>query len=578
MGACSFYWHAACLLGVKNPSVAIIFRTECPVKLSLEVHQVLASINLALMNGDESALAAAFDGVDLQQLFNQKTIAVTRALGKKPMTLLLCTLAEQNNVEAVRAKHWLDCYQSVLQKKLAPAFSKLSANHVLRIALEALMAETSIEPASLVGQKIKGSTQSWQDAVELLLDHKAWRSTLSLVQHLGHSPQENEIWHQLSRSLSKRFHLYVDISGQAQVDVDYLMLAQIVSLCAAAADRANAPAIHRALTQLAASAFETAGEYDCAISALTGIDPHKQSAAIQIDLARCLCKKSDQLASIEKLDRAIALLASSQNNAEQIEHSALLGARPVMDTPDQGFDLQHASQALSDLSQMAQAKGTPVFLVSGTLLGYVREGQLLAHDKDIDVGIVGWENQYTLCMALQQSGLFKVSAHYLKGADTFYIPIQHNATGMWIDVFVYHPKGESWVTGVDFFFGHQQSFAFTPFEMKTIEFLGVSMQVPENAELNLTENYGNWRIPDASYLSHLESPSTMNKGNLDYMITARMSLIAACLQGQTLKIEKVLTLMNLYPQMPGAMSPNLMTTVQNAYLKQVETQKETCHA
>jgi len=191
---------------------------------------------------------------------------------------------------------------------------------------------------------------------------------------------------------------------------------------------------------------------------------------------------------------------------------------------------------------------------------------------------VGWENQYKLCMALQETGLFTVSTQHLKGQDTFYIPIKHNATGMWIDVFVYHPQEKHWVTGVDFFFGYRQTFAFTPFELQDIEFLGVTMKAPANAELNLTENYGNWRMPDASYLSHLESPSTMNKGNLDYMISARMLMLAACLKKQTLKIEKVLSLMRVYQEMPGAMSGTLMAKIEHAFLSTQTAAQETCHA
>ena len=90
------------------------------MKLTAQMHQVLATINTALIKGDDFAVANAFEGVDLSQLLSQETIAVTRALGKKPMTLLLCTLAEQNDVQGPRAKHWLDCYQSILRGHLAP--------------------------------------------------------------------------------------------------------------------------------------------------------------------------------------------------------------------------------------------------------------------------------------------------------------------------------------------------------------------------------------------------------------------------------------------------------------------------
>lgn len=548
------------------------------MKLTLEMHRALASINAALMKGDESALEAAFGDVDLQQLLSQDTIAVTRALGKKPITLLLCTLAAQNEVEVTRAQHWLACYQSILREKLESPLDGLSRQNVLRLSVESLIQKQSFTASSLSGKKIKGTAQAWQDALELLLDHKDWNSAFELLKHLGKEPAETQIWLQLSRSLSRRHPLYVEESGQAQVDIDYPTLAKLYGLCADAARRAKVPGVHKALMQLAASALETAGDLDKAIEQLQALDPQNNTLVLQIDLARCLCKQDHAQASIDRLDRAIELLVTSQNAAETLSTDALNGARSEAAGVEKSFDVKKASRALSDLTRMANEKGTPVFLVSGTLLGYVREGQLLAHDKDIDVGIVGWENQYNLCMALQETGLFTVSAQHLKGKDTFYIPIKHNATGMWIDVFVYHPQGKHWVTGVDFFFGYRQTFAFTPFELQDIEFLGVTMQAPANAELNLTENYGNWRVPDAAYLSHLESPSAMDKGNLAYMLSARMSMLSACLKKQPLKIEKVLSLMRVYQHMPGAMPENLMGQIDDTFLKPVFSQKEVCHA
>jgi hypothetical protein len=324
--------------------------------------------------------------------------------------------------------------------------------------------------------------------------------------------------------------------------------------------------------------LETDGDLDRAIEQLQVLDPAQNTLALQLDLARCYCKQGRAQASIDRLDRAIEILVSSQNASETLSADALEGTRPEGAKVEKSFDVKKASRALSDLTRMANEKGTPVFLVSGTLLGYVREGQLLAHDKDIDVGIVGWENQYNLCMALQETGLFTVSTQHLKGKDTFYIPIKHNDTGMWIDVFVYHPQGSHWVTGVDFFFGYRQTFAFTPFELQEIEFLGVKMQAPANAELNLTENYGNWRVPDASYLSHLESPSTMDKGNLAYMISSRMLMLSALLKKQNLKIEKILSLMGIYRDMPGAMSDELISKVESAFMKPVLEEKEMSHA
>jgi len=538
------------------------------MKLSIEMHRTLALINAALLKGDDQTLEKAFEGVDLTELLSQHTIAVVRGLAKDPLVMLLCTLAEHNDVEVSDAKRWLAAYQSIARRELQPVLQSLSDRHVRRLAVQALIVRQPIDAKILAVGKVKGSPQDWQEAWELLMDHKDWSSSLALLRHLGQQRVETEVWVRIARCLSSRHPLYVETSGLPQVDVDYKALASLYALCADAAGQAKVADVQRALKHLSASALETAGEHEEAALMLDRTDPQQRSVAVQLDVARCFCKQGNLPESIKRLDRALELLADNQLDQEKVELKPSQETRPGERESIKTFDLNKANKALSDLSEMANAKGTPVFLVSGTLLGCIREGQLLSHDKDIDVGIVGWENQYTLCMALQESGLFTVSAQHLKGQDTFYIPICHNATGMWIDIFVYHPQGQHWVTGVDFFFGYRQTFAFTPFELKEVEFLGVNMKIPAEAELNLTENYGEWRTPDPGYLSHLESPSTMNKGALPYMLTARLSAISALSgmsatsadqQGKSRqKLGKVLTLMQQYQHCPHGMSQRLI--------------------
>ncbi len=559
--------------------------------LSIEMHRSLAMLNAALLQGDEQALENAFVGVDLHELLSQSTITVVRGLGKDPLVMLLCTLATHNDVEVADAQRWLEAYQSIARRQLQPGLTELSTRHVRRMAVETLISQQPMQETQLRKTRLKGSAQDWQEAMELLIDHKDWSSTLALVKHLGGQLTETEIWVRISHCLSSRHPLYVERSGLAQVDVDYRALSALYELCADAARKAKVSDVQKALVHLSASALETAGEHAAAAAILDKTDPQSQSAAVQMDVSRCLCKQGDLLASIERLDRVIGLLLDSQLGHGQaaLPADALEAnqqTRPGDDGVGKTFDLKKANKALSDLSQMANAKGTPVFLVSGTLLGCIREGQLLSHDKDIDVGIVGWENQYALCMALQESGLFTVSAQYLKGKDTYYIPICHNATGMWIDIFVYHPQGEHWITGVDFFFGYRQTFAFTPFELKTVDFLGVDMNIPVNAELNLSENYGQWRTPDPLYISHLESPSTMNKGALPYMLTARMVTISALSAMSSMsydkqtkgikKLHKVLTLMREHQQRPGSMSGLLMERLSRCLELEADAYRAVC--
>ena len=534
------------------------------MKLSAEMHQVLSRLNLALFQQDHAALQATLESVDLQTLLSQNTIAVARGMGKSPLVMLLNTLAYHNEVEPRRAQLWLACYQSLVHQSLDPVVLQLSRDNVLRKVTEALIAGQSL--VGIKGAEIKGSAQAWVDAIELAIDHKDWVTAECLLGVLGNRMSETQTWLQIARSLSQRHPLYVDETGMHKLDVDYRALARLYVRCAQAARNAKAESVDRALRHLSASALEMAGDFDAAIQAIAQLDPQGKSMTCRVDMARCHCKQGDLLGAIASLDEALAILLQNPNPGD-LEDAALQGQQEAARASDKGFNIAKASRALSDLASMARKQNIDLFLVSGTLLGYEREGQLLAHDKDIDVGLIGWEKQFDLCLALQESGLFNINPQFLRGHLSYYIPIQHIATGMWIDVFVYHPQGDKLVTGVDFFFGYRQTFAFTPFELKEIEFLGVKMNAPANAELNLEENFGNWRVPDASYISHLESPSTENKGGLPFMLTARLNAVGAVMKNKSAKMAKIAQLMAQYSDLPGAMSSTLLVQ----FSKRLET-------
>lgn len=70
----------------------------------------------------------------------------------------------------------------------------------------------------------------------------------------------------------------------------------------------------------------------------------------------------------------------------------------------------------------------------------------------------------------------------------------------------------------------------------------------------------------------------MDKGNLAYMITARMSMLSACLKKQNVKIEKILSLLRVHQQMPGAMPEDLMAKIEAAHLKPMVVTQDVCHA
>jgi tetratricopeptide (TPR) repeat protein len=524
------------------------------MKLSTDVHAALARLNTALLKGDQAELEACFQGLNVVELLSQDTLQHVRARNKLALVLLLTSLAVSNEVSADRAQFWLDCYQSMAKKALNPSIAQLGPRNVLRCVLEAHINGQSMGRPALRG--CKGTNQHWQDAFELLIDTRAWGSAISLAENLAHKKIETVRWLQIAKALADRFELYVDNIGKAHTDIDYVALARLFSLCANAARNAKALDAARTLSYLRARCLEVAGDYQAAVQQIRSDIQSKNFVSRQIDIARCLCKSGDIAGAISELDQAIEHITHSATALSSDSGSEMGLEAPKRD--ESKFNVGAASLALSHLTSICNSRQLKTFLVSGTLLGYAREGQLLAHDKDIDVGIIGWEKQYDICIALQESGLFTVDPSFLAGKTSHYIPLRHNPTGMWIDLFVYHQVDDKLVTGVDFFFGYRQTFAFTPFDLTPTRFLGVDMFVPTDTDLNLQENFGNWRVPDASYLSHLESPSTMDKGGLPHMLTARLHALGYASQKKTIKVRKVIEVLRAHAQSPWAMQASLL--------------------
>ncbi|MGB3626061.1 MAG: hypothetical protein WA989_09540, partial [Henriciella sp.] len=53
-----------------------------------------------------------------------------------------------------------------------------------------------------------------------------------------------------------------------------------------------------------------------------------------------------------------------------------------------GFDTRRAAVAAQDMIQLLETAGTRPFLAAGTLLGFVRSGAPLTHDRDVDIGVL----------------------------------------------------------------------------------------------------------------------------------------------------------------------------------------------
>lgn len=156
-----------------------------------------------------------------------------------------------------------------------------------------------------------------------------------------------------------------------------------------------------------------------------------------------------------------------------------------------------AGLALAQLKEDLGKEGVNFFLVSGTLLGCIRENKILGHDTDIDVGVMPEVSISVLRNAINQSDRFILQE--TPGKQTLYL--QH-ANGVKIDLFRHYQENNILYHG-----GIKCRWWNTPFNLIQQSFLGQQYFVPENSDIYLTENYGNWRTPIMDFETFLDTPN-----------------------------------------------------------------------
>lgn len=169
------------------------------------------------------------------------------------------------------------------------------------------------------------------------------------------------------------------------------------------------------------------------------------------------------------------------------------------------FDPRLAMQALQDLTAPLRTWEFRFFPMAGTLLGLVRDGALLPHDRDVDIG------------------LFRPKAGMPDIADRIrmhpglilrrdarigerYYAIFHQ--GVAIDLFVHDPAGpDHLLCGVSDIPGDIQ-WKLTRFDLIEVGLAGSQWTIPDKPERYLEETYGaSWRHLDKGFASAISSPA-----------------------------------------------------------------------
>jgi fukutin len=142
----------------------------------------------------------------------------------------------------------------------------------------------------------------------------------------------------------------------------------------------------------------------------------------------------------------------------------------------------------------------------GTLLGAIREGDLLAHDQDVDFGVLGTDQHQKILRWMQALGfrLYRAFGTVDRGYEQSFI-----RNGAKVDIFYFYPDedklwcGTWWRKGkhliVNEFPDH-----FTP--PQKFDLLGEPTFVPADPERVLECRYGDWKTVQKQWRWYRDPP------------------------------------------------------------------------
>jgi len=462
--------------------------------------------NLRTGNTEQLALDVEQAGLDL--LFDPEFLEAARQTDARQVVVLIATLGVANTEHPAPYQRILAAYQCLLgQMEVAQAATICAQAVSGQVAYyHALLTAMTDKTASLAVERTPATAEDLQFGIELMVDAQRCAEVLPLLRAWKTIDKSDKPWLVVSRVMVRRMLQRRSASESAQLAQT---LAEIVG---------QAPAsqleVKKALLMELTKAALVARLGDLALRSaqeLLSVSPGLEERFLTI---RALMMQGNLTLASEQSDALLNDLALNPTVFEDTQATESLS-----------FNIGHAVDTLQTVSRALRAKGLQPFLMSGTLLGYERNRSLLPHDKDLDLGLIGWENQFAVVQVLLELGHFQVDLSELTGNKRYLLSALDIRNGISVDFFLFHDHGDHFRHGIDFEYGYTENFRFSKFHLEEVEFLGEPYWVPSNIDLNLTENYGDWKTPEKNYVVTVEAPAIMEQGGLIHRLTAQLELI-----------------------------------------------------
>lgn len=217
------------------------------------------------------------------------------------------------------------------------------------------------------------------------------------------------------------------------------------------------------------------------------------------------------------------------------------------------FDFsKNAKNMLETFSKYIKKEDYPWYVISGTFLGLHRERGFLKHDVDIDLGL-DFENIKDINKLIEDlkqipditiKNIIYMPNIKIEKDEIFYdnrigIIKLIDKSGIQIDLFIHYRQNGKIVHGSKIHLWEN-----SPFELVIDNLEGIELYCPNNADVYLTENYGDWRTPVKEFSCSTGTPNLTVVSNF-YSISFFLRRLVFITQGKEPKMsyEKVLSML-----------------------------------
>ena len=188
-------------------------------------------------------------------------------------------------------------------------------------------------------------------------------------------------------------------------------------------------------------------------------------------------------------------------------------------------DADPAAALRSTVTRLRAAGLTP-FLSFGTLLGAVRDGDFVASDSDVDLGLFADAVQPDVLRDLfSRRGDVRTTLGTRLNPRPHLVKLVHRSA-VPVDLVLFERRADAFVTRIECF-GHVLERRRRPFQLRQSRLCDVDVHVPDPPESFLDESYGDWRRPDPHYHYLLSSRLPLDADDPLVRLLAQLAVLAA---------------------------------------------------